>query len=62
VIAAAMMVNILIAGLAGVMVPIALERWKADPAVASSVFVTMVTDSMGFLIFLGLATAVGLAA
>jgi magnesium transporter len=62
VIAAAMMVNILIAGLAGVMVPIALERWKADPAVASSVFVTMVTDSMGFLIFLGLATATGLAA
>jgi magnesium transporter len=62
VIAAAMMTNIFIAGLAGVMVPIALDRWQADPAVASSVFVTMVTDSMGFLIFLGLATAAGLAA
>jgi magnesium transporter len=61
VIAAAMMTNILIAGLAGVMVPIALDRWEADPAVASSVFVTMVTDSMGFLLFLGLATAAGLA-
>lgn len=61
VIAAAMMTNILIAGLAGVVVPIALDRAKADPAVASSVFVTMITDSMGFLVFLGLATAAGLA-
>ena len=60
VIAAAMMTNIVVAGFAGVMVPLALERAGADPAVASSVFVTMVTDSMGFLIFLGLATAVGL--
>ena len=60
VIAAAMLINIVVAGLAGVMVPLALERWGADPAVASSVFVTMVTDSMGFLAFLGLATWVGL--
>ena len=60
VIAAAMMCNIVVAGLAGVMVPLGLERAGADPAVASSVFVTMVTDSMGFLAFLGLATAVGL--
>ena len=60
VIAAAMLTNIVIAGLAGVLVPLALERAGADPAVASSVFVTMVTDSMGFLVFLGLATAVGL--
>jgi magnesium transporter len=37
-----------------------LERWGADPAVASSIFVTMVTDSMGFLLFLGMATAFGL--
>jgi len=56
-----MLANILIAGLAGVLVPLAMERARADPAVASSVFVTMVTDSMGFLVFLGLATAVGLA-
>jgi magnesium transporter len=60
VIAAAMLINIIVAGLAGVMVPLTLERWGADPAVASSVFVTMVTDSMGFLLFLGFATAAGL--
>jgi magnesium transporter len=61
VIAAAMMTNIVIAGLAGVLVPLTLERAGADPAVASSVFVTMTTDSMGFLVFLGLAVASGLA-
>lgn len=61
VIAAAMLTNIVIAGLAGVLVPLGLERAGADPAVASSVFVTMVTDSMGFLVFLGLATAAGIA-
>ena len=56
-----MLTNIVIAGLAGVLVPLALDRANADPAVASSVFVTMVTDSMGFLVFLGLATASGIA-
>jgi len=61
VIAAAMLFNILIAGLAGVIVPLTLDRYNADPAVASSIFVTMTTDSMGFLVFLGLATAAGLA-
>ena len=61
VIAAAMLTNIVIAGLAGVLVPLGLERAGADPAVASSVFVTMVTDLMGFLVFLGLASAAGLA-
>ncbi|GAA4007978.1 magnesium transporter [Sphingomonas swuensis] len=60
VIAAAMLFNVLIAGFAGVLVPLTLERWGADPAVASSIFVTMVTDSMGFLLFLGFATASGL--
>ncbi|WBH17446.1 magnesium transporter [Sphingomonas radiodurans] len=60
VIAAAMMTNIVLAGLAGVLVPVVLERLNADPAVASSVFVTMITDSIGFLAFLGLATASGL--
>ncbi len=60
VIAVAMMANIVIAGLAGVLVPLTLERAGADPAVASSVFVTMTTDSMGFLVFLGLAVASGL--
>jgi magnesium transporter len=60
VIAAAMLINILIAGLAGVLVPVTLERFNQDPAVASSVFVTMTTDSMGFLAFLGLAVLSGL--
>jgi magnesium transporter len=59
VIAVAMLVNIVIAGLAGVVVPLTLERFGADPAVSSSVFVTMTTDSMGFLAVLGLATLVG---
>jgi magnesium transporter len=60
VIAVAMLFNILVAGLAGVLIPLTLERSGADPAVASSIFVTMMTDSMGFLLFLGLATAAGL--
>jgi magnesium transporter len=60
VIATAMLVNIIIAGLAGVLVPLGLDRAGADPAVASSVFVTMVTDSFGFFVFLGLASASGL--
>jgi len=60
VIAAAMMTNIVVAGLAGVLVPLTIERMDGDPAVASSVFVTMVTDSMGFLAFLGLAVGTGL--
>ena len=60
VIAAAMLINILIAGLSGVVVPVVLERSGQDPAVSSSVFVTMITDSMGFFAFLGLAVATGL--
>ena len=60
VIAAAMLTNIVIAGLAGVLVPLTLEKFDADPAIASSIFVTMTTDSMGFLVFLGLATISGL--
>ena len=60
VIASAMVINVAVAGLAGVAVPVLLERLNQDPAVASSVFVTMVTDSMGFFAFLGLAVATGL--
>ncbi|MEQ9663542.1 MAG: magnesium transporter [Parasphingopyxis sp.] len=60
VIAVAMLVNIIVAGMAGVFVPVTLERMGQDPAVASSVFVTMITDSMGFFAFLGLAVAAGL--
>jgi len=61
VIALATLFNILIAGMAGVLVPLGLKRLRIDPAVASSVFVTMITDSMGFLLFLGLAAASGIA-
>ena len=61
VIAAAMLFNIVVAGLAGVLIPLTLDRFGADPAVASSVFVTMMTDSIGFLVFLGLAAGLGLA-
>jgi magnesium transporter len=60
VIAAAILFNILIAGLSGVAIPIFLDRLDQDPAVSSSIFVTMITDSMGFLIFLGLAVFAGL--
>ncbi len=61
VIALAMVINIAFAGLAGVIVPVMFERLDQDPAVASSVFVTMITDSMGFFAFLGLAVVSGLA-
>jgi magnesium transporter len=60
VIASAVVINILTAGLAGVAVPVLFDRMDQDPAVASSVFVTMITDSMGFFAFLGLAVASGL--
>ena len=60
VIAAAMIVNIFVAGVAGVAIPLFLDRLDQDPAVSSSIFVSMVTDSMGFLAFLGLAVASGL--
>jgi magnesium transporter len=60
VIAMAMVINNLIAGLSGVLVPVGLERAGVDPAVSSAVFVTMMTDVMGFFSFLGLATLWGL--
>ena len=61
VIAAAMLINNLMAGSAGILVPLTLDRLKIDPAVSSAVFVTMATDVMGFLSFLGLAVLSGLA-
>jgi magnesium transporter len=60
VIAAAMFINNITAGLGGVLVPVTLDRMNVDPAVSSAVFVTTLTDSMGFFSFLGLATALGL--
>ncbi len=58
VIALAMVVNLVVAGLAGVLVPVALEKLGVDPALASGTFVTTVTDVVGFFVFLGLASLV----
>ncbi|MFT5065323.1 MAG: magnesium transporter [Yoonia sp.] len=57
VIAVAMVINMVVAGLAGTMVPVMLERVGVDPALASGAFVTTVTDVIGFFAFLGLASA-----
>ena len=54
----AMIVNQIVAALGGVLVPLTLERMGLDPALASGTFVTTLTDVMGFLAFLGLATLV----
>jgi magnesium transporter len=61
VIAMAMLINNLVAGLAGILVPVTLDRFDIDPAVSSAVFVTTATDVMGFFSFLGLAVLTGLA-
>ncbi len=58
VIAVAMVINLVVAALAGTSIPILLERWGVDPAIASSVFLTTVTDVVGFFAFLGLAAVV----
>jgi magnesium transporter len=60
VIALAMVINNLVAGLFGIAVPVVLDKVGVDPAVSSAVFVTMMTDVMGFFSFLGLATVWGL--
>lgn len=56
IIAAAMTINMLTAALGGILVPLLLDRFGADPAVASAVFVTTITDVIGFFAFLGLAS------
>lgn len=53
---ASMVINMVVAGVAGALIPITLKAFKVDPAVASAVFVTTATDVFGFLTFLGLAT------
>jgi magnesium transporter len=55
IVAAAIVVNLFVAALAGILIPLLLDRFGADPAVASAVFVTAVTDVVGFSAFLGLA-------
>ena len=58
VIAAAMLINMFVAATAGTLIPLGLRALKVDPALASSVFITTLTDVFGFLSFLGLATLV----
>jgi len=55
VIALAMVINLIVAGTAGILIPLTLDKFKADPAIASAVFVTTVTDTVGFFAFLGIA-------
>lgn len=55
VIAGSIIINMLFAGLSGLLIPIALDKVNVDPAIASSVFVTTVTDVVGFFAFLGIA-------
>ena len=54
IISVSMVLNMIVAGLFGILVPVALKRMKIDPAIASSVFVTTITDVIGFLSFLGI--------
>jgi magnesium transporter len=56
VIGTAMILNMVVAGLFGISIPIILDRIGIDPALASSVFLTTVTDVVGFFAFLGLAS------
>jgi len=56
VIAAAMIVNMVFAAFAGILIPLGLHKLDIDPAIASSVFVTTVTDVVGFFAFLSLAS------
>jgi len=56
VIGLAMIINLVVAGLSGALIPLGLERLGVDPAVSSAVFLTTVTDVVGFLAFLGLAS------
>ena len=58
VIGVAMVLNLVTAAFFGTVIPLGLERLKIDPAVASGVFLTTVTDVVGFLAFLGLAALV----
>ena len=53
-IAASMILNMIVAGLFGIVVPVTLKKFNIDPAISSSVFVTTITDVIGFLSFLGL--------
>ena len=52
----AMIGNLVVAGIFGLLIPVTISKLHADPAIASSIFLTTATDVLGFFIFLGLAT------
>lgn len=56
IISVAMLLNMIVATITGYLVPVVLKKFKVDPALASSIFVTTFTDVLGFFFFLGLAT------
>ena len=57
IIAMAMVINLLVAALAGTLIPVILKRLSIDPALSGGVLLTTITDVVGFVAFLGLATA-----
>lgn len=54
----AMLINLIVAAIAGALIPLTLDKMKIDPALAAGLMLTTVTDSIGFFIFLGLATVI----
>ena len=56
VVGTAMLLNMLVAGLLGTVIPLGMKAFRLDPAIASGVFLTTFTDMLGFLFLLGLAT------
>ena len=54
----AMLLNLLLGALVGLLIPLAMQKMGRDPAIGSSVLLTAITDSGGFFIFLGLATLI----
>ena len=54
IISISMILNMIVAGLFGILIPVTLKKFNIDPAIASSVFVTTITDVIGFLSFLGI--------
>jgi magnesium transporter len=56
VIAVALVINLICAALAGAVIPLLMQRFKIDPALAGGVVLTTITDVIGFMVFLGLAS------
>jgi magnesium transporter len=56
ILAFAMILNLIVAGFFGTLVPLVMTRLGKDPATSATIFITTATDVLGFLVFLGLAT------